>query len=460
MFDNNYNNDYEKRQIFDAQYSETPIQNEMSYYPDSDLEPIAKKKKKGGGGWRAVAIFLLMIGVSSGSIFGYRYFEKEHDNLIENNSEITTTADDNTAVTDNSLSGFVDRVKEDLIGTATNPNTGLHIVKNARSEALSTPEVYDKVIPSVVGIRATFSMGSGTGTGIVMTSDGYIITNAHVVTYTYTESYGFMRGGEVTETASEISVILSDEDNTEYEAIIIGYDIESDLAVLKINETGLTPAEFGDSDNLLVGEDVIAIGNPLGFELFGTLSKGVVSALNREVTINDVEMTLIQTDTSINAGNSGGPLINCYGQVVGINSSKMSSNYTSSASIEGIAFAIPITDAKKVIDDLIKYGYVTGKPKLGITCKTVSDTMGTFFGVPVEGAQVVSVEAGGAADKAGVLIGDVITGIGDAKIASTEELTIEKNKYSAGDTITLQIFRDGEELELSLTLAEISVVNS
>ena len=238
----------------------------------------------------------------------------------------------------------------------------------SRSDAKYLPDIVDDVMPSVVGISSLFEIeympsnsfgsfnpwgwgfesepetreGIGTGTGIVMTEDGYIVTNAHVVYMQDTDEY---TAGE----AKEVSVLFSDEQ--EYDAKIVAFDVETDLAVLKVDESGFTPAVFGNSDELRVGELVIAVGNPLGFELFGSVTSGIVSALDREISINDKKMTLLQTDAAINEGNSGGPLLNSCGQVIGINSAKMSANI-GSASIEGLGFAIPINKAKEIIDDL------------------------------------------------------------------------------------------------------------
>ncbi|MDE5648732.1 MAG: trypsin-like peptidase domain-containing protein, partial [Oscillospiraceae bacterium] len=282
------------------------------------------------------------------------------------------------------------------------------------------------------------------GTGIVMTSEGYIITNAHVIYDNNTDTnYGKATG---------VSVLMSDE--TEYEATIIGYDTDTDIAVLKIDASGLIPAEFGNSDDLQVGELVLAIGNPLGFELFGSVTSGIVSALNREININDKKMNLIQTDAAINSGNSGGPLINSYGQVIGINSAKMTSTY-SSASVEGLGFAIPITQAKTIIDDLINYGYVKGRPQLGITCIDVDESTARLYNMPV-GAYVRSVTPNGAAALAGIQEGDIIIGVNGTAVSTADELSEKKNEFNAGDTITLTISRNGKDTDIQVTLQEVT----
>ncbi len=338
----------------------------------------------------------------------------------------------------------------------------------ARSDAITIPEIVAKMTPSVVGIQATFigqaqpdfgGFGSyfgfggqsqtqkavGTGTGVVMSEDGYIVTNAHVV---YDSSNGYGK-------AASVEVQMSDQE-TVYEAEIVAYDVESDLAVLKVEQTGLTPAEFGNSDECQVGELVVAIGNPLGLELQNTVTCGIISAMNREITINDKEMTLIQTDTAINSGNSGGPLINSAGQVIGINSAKMSSSYSGTASIEGIGFAIPITEAKEIVDDLITYGYVTGRPQLGITCQDVSEAVSQAYNIPV-GAYIISIAEGGAADKAGLQIQDVITAVDGNAITNTEELNEYKNQHDAGEQVILTVVRAGQQMDVPVTLEEVVV---
>jgi serine protease Do len=268
-----------------------------------------------------------------------------------------------------------------------------------------------------------------------MSKDGYILTNAHVI-----------------EDATEVTVMLND--GQEYTATIIGSDSSADIAVLKIQASDLTPAEFGDSDDLVVGDYAYAIGNPLGFELSNTFTPGVISGLDRTITINDNTMNLIQTSAAINSGNSGGPLVNSKGQVIGIVSSKMSSSYSSSeASIEGLGFAIPITQAKTIIDDLITYGYVTGRPQLGITAEDITDTMSRYYSVPV-GVYIRFMDSDGAAAEAGLQVGDIITGINGETITTASELSAKIKEYNAGDSIEVTYYRDNQELTAQVTLHE------
>ena len=335
-----------------------------------------------------------------------------------------------------------------------------------KSGELAVEDIVDKLLPSVVGIESKFTVtsngGSGyffgfggmggspsastataTGTGVVITENGYIVTNAHVI---YDSEYG-------AGVADSINVILSDKNS--YEAEIVGYDTDCDLAVLKINADGLSAAEFGDSDSLRLGESVIAIGNPLGFDLMNTVTGGMVSGLNRNITINDKAMTLIQTDAAINSGNSGGPLINKYGQVIGINSSKMSSTYYGEASIEGIGFAIPSNEVSAIVDDLMKYGYVTGKPQIGISCQDVTETISSMYNIPM-GVYVTAVSDGSAAERAGLRSGDVITAIDGVEVRTSGELNDQKNLHSAGDEIEVTFIRNGEEQTVNITLDEVT----
>ncbi len=450
MFENNNNQNSTENYGYNPNQPEHSTSSYTSYYSDPDQSP----KNSGGKTFLKVLAGIAAIAiVSVSSIELYKMFgtkNQEMSGVVESSN--VDTAPDTTNKAD----------KEALESPA--PQNGASwISMAAREDALSIPDIVDKALPSVVGISAVFEYTKsyswgfyqydggtqqipGTGTGIVMNEEGYIITNAHCVYDTSEYQCG---------KAVSVSVVMGDEDATEYEAEIVGYDLETDLAVLKIEADHLVPAEFGDSDTLRVGELVVAIGNPLGFELFGTTTCGIVSALNREVTISEKEMTLIQTDTAINSGNSGGPLLNSYGQVIGINSAKISSNYASgAASVEGLAFAIPISDASEIIDDLINHGYVVGRPQIGITSTNVDAEMAQRFNMP-EGVYVYSVTPGSAAEAAGIRQGDIITGIQGQTVKTTDELNKIKDEYDAGETITLTIVRSGETLELSLTLQEI-----
>jgi serine protease Do len=294
-------------------------------------------------------------------------------------------------------------------------------------EELSVPDIVELVKPSVVGIASVFSEDvKGTGTGIIYDKSGLILTNCHVVE----ES----AHGVITE-ASEITVVLSDK--SEFKASIVGLDAQTDLAVIKIDPAGkkLTPASFGNSAKLREGDEAVAIGNPLGFELYGSTTRGIISALGRTITIGDNEMSLIQTDAAINPGNSGGPLVNSYGEVIGINSSKIISVYA-----EGIGFAIPINGAAPVISDLIKYGYVRGRPNIGITAENVDRTAADFYDIP-QGVIVRSIVPGTSASLSELEVGDIIIMIDDEKIRSLSQLNKIKKQYKPGDIMELVVFK-------------------
>ncbi len=448
-------------------------------YSDGSEPP----KKKPHKGLKALALFAGVAFVAYASIQCYQYATENpsiRSFLGRQNSAVSEDADarpDSDA--DSSAKENAD--SSDTSSSKAEPMSFFELT--ARKDAMTIPEIVKKVTPATVGVSSTFLLEgrqqmtydpfsffgfgfgtqqqqapdrelTGTGTGIIMrdNKDGsyYIITNAHVI-YDSSEEYNMGL-------AKKVQVVLNSDcypnaSESGIEAEVKGYDVAEDIAVLKVKtDEKLTVAEFGDSNDLEVGEFVVAIGNPLGFELFGSVTTGIVSALDREVTINDQSMRLIQTDTAINAGNSGGPLINCYGQVIGINSSKISSNYYSNeASVEGLCFAIPMTHAQKVINDLINYGYVTG-PQIGITqAEDVDESIAQRFGLPV-GVYVKGIEKGSAADRAGLQVGDIITAIDDVTVKDTKELAAEKDKHDAGDTVTLTVIRQGEELEIPVTL--------
>ena len=306
---------------------------------------------------------------------------------------------------------------------------------------MSDAEVYASNVNSVVSINVTGTSGynffgqptmtASSGSGFILTKDGYIATNYHVV-----------------EDAETVKVTLFNGD--EYDARYIGGDKEYDLAVIKVESTDLLPVTLGDSDTLNVGDRVLAIGNPLG-ELTFSQSGGMVSSVNRAINVGGTPFNMIQTDASINAGNSGGPLFNNYGEVIGIVSAKYSSS-SSGTSVEGLGFAIPINDVFAMIQDIMTNGYITNKPYLGITGGTMTEAMATQYRYDIStGVFVYSVENGSAAQKAGLKMGDVIRKVDDNTINSMEDLTVVKKQYSAGDTVTLTVYRDGSEIPVELT---------
>ena len=319
------------------------------------------------------------------------------------------------------------------------------------SGGMTTSQVSEMVSPSVVVIgteRVVYSqwswygqnqVESGAGSGVIISSDGYILTCAHVVSG-----------------ASQITVTIGD---TDYTATVVGEDDTSDVAVLKIDATGLTPATVGDSDSLSVGDSVLAVGNPLG-ELGGTVTSGIVSALNRSVTIQGSSstntMSLIQMDASVSPGNSGGGLFNMNGELIGLVNAK-----SSSSDAEGLGFAIPINDAIQVAQDLLENGYVSGRPYMGITYIAVTDAQtAAQFNVNAYGVYVVDVVQGGPADKAGLKVGDRIVSIDGTEIAQKDDLGTLMQQHTAGDALSITVARDGQMQTVSLTLGEKNASNT
>lgn len=295
---------------------------------------------------------------------------------------------------------------------------------------LSIQEIYQKVNPSTVTVLTGMSDGSAmVGTGVIFTEDGYILTNAHVIA-----------GG------SECYVVLDTGEN--HRARLLGLDEEKDLAVIKIDATGLPAAEFGDSDALTVGDPVYAIGNPLGVELRGTLTDGIVSAINRDVYVDGVTMTLIQTNAALNNGNSGGPLINVYGQVVGINTMKMGSSSTTS--VEGLGFAIPIASTAYMINDLIAYGEIHGEVMIGVSVQTIPVTLDSGETALL----IMDVTPGGPGDEAGLREGDLLLKADGEALTKSADLLRIRRRHDAGETLTLTYERNGKRSTVDVILRE------
>ena len=301
-------------------------------------------------------------------------------------------------------------------------------------------EVYASTVNSVVSINTTASAGinifgqtvetASAGSGFIISPDGYIVTNYHVV-----------KG------ATSVKVTLYNGDT--YDAAVIGGDSDYDVAIIKINAGGLPAVTLGNSADVNVGDTVLAIGNPLG-ELTFSMSQGIVSCCDRAINVDGTPFNMIQVDASINPGNSGGPLVNLYGEVVGIVSAKYSSY--SNTTVEGLGFAIPISDVQAIITDIIENGQVTGKAYMAIKAGTMTEQMAAQYNIDItEGVFVYSTESGGAGEKAGLQLGDVITKLNDTAITSMTDLTMAKKGYKAGDTVTLTVYRGGEYITLELT---------
>ena len=295
-------------------------------------------------------------------------------------------------------------------------------------EPLTIQEIYRKVNPSVVSVITRMGHSSAVGTGVIFTEDGYILTNHHVV-----------EGG------SECVILL--ENGYSYDAQYVAGNEANDLAVLKIEATGLPAAEFGDSDDLEVGDPAFAIGNPLGVELRGTLTDGIISAINRDVWVDDHTMTLLQTTAALNTGNSGGPLINQYGQVVGINVIKMDSSYSS---VEGLGFAIPSAYMDRMVDDLLSTGEIRPEPLLGISVLLVAEEVSPGLW----GLKVDSVSEGSAAEAAGVRQGDYVLSADGDPLQTSQDLLKARRRFYIGDQFPMTIWRDGVQMDVMLNLTQ------
>ena len=326
------------------------------------------------------------------------------------------------------------------VNVSSRPATAVAIKTVDGKNAMTDAEVYAAGVNSVVSINVTGTNGTNffgqpvktasAGSGFVLTKDGFIVTNYHVV-----------------KNADTVKVTMYNGD--EYDAKYVGGDEDYDIAVIKVEAADLQAVTLGDSDKLNVGDHVLAVGNPLG-ELTFSMSGGMVSSVNRAINVSGTPFNMIQTDASINPGNSGGPMFNQYGEVVGIVSAKYSSY--SNSSVEGLGFAIPINDVFAMIQDIMTNGYITNKPYLGITGGSMTEQMAAQYRYDIkEGVFVYSVEEGKAAQKAGLQMGDVITKVDDHDIRTMEDLTAVKKQYAAGDTSTLTVYRGGQTITVELT---------
>lgn len=413
---------------------------QTSYDPNYNQNEHKNPKKKNGVGGRMVALLVAVALVAS---IGGSALTTVINNISRKNEEANAKAQETMSAQ------TVEPAQDDSQDTATE-NSSYSLEKSALPKSLSsndtgkslTPkEVYAMNVNATVGIATQITTNvwgqvasaSASGSGFILTSDGYVVTNNHVV-----------------EGATSVTVKLYNGD--EYDAEVIGTDEMNDVALLKIDATGLQAVTIGDSDQIEVGEEVIAIGNPLG-ELTFTMTAGVVSALDREINTDGKPINMLQTDVAINSGNSGGALFDMNGNVIGITSAKYSGSTSSGASIEGISFAIPINDALRVVYDLQLYGHVTGRAYLGVTVKDLDSTTAATYGLP-SGPMIQSVEAGGCAEKAGLQQGDIIIGFNGAEISSYTDLVAALNKCHSGDTATIKVFRSGAEVDATITLDE------
>ena len=422
-------------------------------------DPEQKPPKKSGGAGKIIAGLLAVILVGGASGYGGAYLARSNDSVSTSASAQTEAPAITQQTTVSSDSGN------------SNKASALGSTSSSSDDEMTTNDVIKKVKPSVVLVSSTFTSagGASTGTGIVFSADGYIVTNAHVITTEVKTSMNsnnqfdpfsnffdnfynnYNSSSSQTEVVKADKVTVTLDDETEYEATIVGYDANTDLAVLKIDATGLTPAEIGDSTTLEMGDKAITLGYPLGLGL--SASNGIISGLNKEMSVEvaggTATMTLLQTDAAVNPGNSGGPLLNSEGQVVGITSSKIASS-----EVDGVGFAIPITDALPILNELMTTGTVKNTtPKIGITGTEISSAVKRYYNLPVDsGVLVASVEPGSCAEAAGLEAGDVIVKADGTEISTMDELVKIKNKHKAGEIMTLTLARSDGDVDIELTL--------
>ncbi len=396
---------------------------EPSYREIVSEPDIPKKKSRTGLKIAAIAVVCALAGsIGGGALAG----KLVSDRLTAEKPDAQIAQ----AVDESAVSGSDESVSDVAVAAP------ITVTSNDSSITMTPADIYEKYASAVVGINcetATNVFGqvsttASSGSGFIITADGYVVTNCHVV-----------------EDANVITVMLKDE--TSYPAELVGYDDENDVALLKIEATGLPTVAIGNSDDLKVGEQVVAIGNPLG-ELTHTLTVGYVSSLDREINTDGNPINMLQTDAAINSGNSGGPLFDSNGNVIGITTAKYASS-----TVEGLGFAIPINDAMNIVYSLQQYGYVKGKPSFGIEVGTLNLSYASYYGMPV-GCVINSVNSGSCAETAGMQAGDIITRLGDVDIKSVTELSAELKNYKAGDTIQVTLYRQTEYITLSVILDE------
>ena len=415
---------------YEMQHTPRP---EYRYQPQTQRPPKPvkekkprKEKKPGKPIWKGLLAAVLAVAlVAGGCLTTAAYMKDIYDDIYDDILE------DTVARYDQQISAMQQQI--DGLGTGR-----VSVSIPADGSAMTPAQLYASQVNSVVAISTTIqsgrSSGQSSGSGFILTEDGYVITNYHVV-----------------EGATAIQVITHD--GTEYDAQLVGKDSSNDLAVLKVEATGLAAATLGSSTDLMIGDMVVAIGNPLG-ELASTQTVGYVSGIDREVSTSGsiTTISMIQTDAAINPGNSGGPLFNMYGQVIGITTAKYSGTTGSGASIEGIGFAIPIDDVEPLIRDLIDFGYVTGA-YMAVTVQDMDSESASMYGLPT-GAYILEVVKDGAADRAGIQPKDIVIGVDQHKVSNVTDLTRALRNYKAGDTATITLIRSGAEKTVEITFDE------
>jgi len=398
-------------------------QNWMHEYRTGRTQP----KKSNSGLIAGLLIGVIFLGgiVSILSFLNIRLFQKMNQPTPDNQSPLSFSPEPTDSSGETRAMETDEQINIDL---SQSPPS----VENIPQEGgLSLQAIYEKAIGSVVSISCTGNGSSSSGTGVVLTADGYLLTNSHVI-------------------AGAVNISATFTDGRELTAQIVGQDTISDLAVLRVDATDLIPAEFGDSAVLRVGDSVVAIGDPLGAKLRGTMTDGIVSAINRDIETEGRTMTLIQTNAALNSGNSGGPLLNCYGQVIGINTMKIG-DYMNSAGVEGLGFAIPSATAIEVVDQLIDYGYVVGRPSLGLSFQELSFLYQQMYHLP-QGLYISEVADGSSAEALGISPGDVLLAFDGTRVADMDTLRSLLYQHEAGDVVEIIVYRGGTQYQLELKL--------
>lgn len=437
--------------------------NENEWYKSPEDHSQTKKENRGKRkktGWRiaglTLVVLLLIVGTSVAfggkrekiepPKFGWESDDDARDDSFLWDDGSGADERDGSGEMPDSVEDFFDSYYQDVEDSSANVNVDLpkaeydqdfEIELREKGEEMSLGDLYEKCSKSIVAIYGYQDGYPGYywGTGVILTEDGLVLTNAHVI-----------------EGCNKVTVKLSDD--REFDASLVGADGISDIAVLKIDAKGLKAAQFGQSSTLRVGDAVAAIGNPLGEEFRFTLTNGIISAIDRDISYKGRSMVLLQTNTALNSGNSGGALFNMSGQVIGITNMKMMSSYSS---IEGIGFAIPSETAKSVVSSIIKYGKVPGRPSIGITVGAIPDQALEKYSMP-EGVYVSDVQEKSDALAKGVKKGDVILAVNGTPVTTPEEIKDIKDSYNVGDVLTFTIWRDGETMEIDIALVDTNDV--
>lgn len=425
--------------------SYTPGFHNGSYNAYQKYQPVQppqekKRKKATGGLLKAICLILVCMIASGAATYGVIQYSLPD---LKNTNQSVISGDNFQEDSASAPSSFLSGDAENSPGST--PDVSANV---AYTGAKMAPEnIYAMAVNQVVGVKSERktnvfgapTSGAVSGSGFIISSDGFIVTNYHVISYAAEQGF-------------TLTVMMHNGES--YPAKIIGYEPDNDLAVIKVDATGLSAVNLGSNDTMKVGEEVYAIGNPLG-ELDYTMTSGIVSALDRLIQVDEsTSINMFQMDAAVNQGNSGGPVYNSRGEVIGIVSAKYAST-----GVEGLGFAIPIDDARDIVDELVTNGYISGKPSMGITVKTVTQQDAEYYNIAV-GAYVISVSQGSSADKAGLKVGDIIVKLGDVEVLSADTLKMAKKNFKAGSTTTMVVNRDGEELTLEITFDEEGVTST